>query len=470
MGAVLEPVVAGERPAVVPLSFAQSRLWFLDQLHGPSPVYNMAVAVRLGGRLDVEALGAALADVVGRHESLRTLFPAVKGTPRQLVVPAERADFGWDVVDARSWSASQLGEAIEEATRYPFDLATQIPLRARLFRLGDDDHVLVAVAHHIAADGSSLRPLMRDLGVAYAGRCAGQVPGWAPLAVQYVDYTLWQRAQLGDLDDPDSPIAAQLDYWDDALAGMPERLELPTDRPYPPVADQRGASVAVDWPAELQQQVARVAREHHATSFMVMQAALAVLLAKLSATSDVAVGFPIAGRRDPALDELVGFFVNTLVLRIDVAGDPTVAEVLAQVRARSLAAYEHQDVPFEVLVERLNPTRSMAHHPLVQVMLAWQNFAGHTSDTPAGLGLAGLRVKPLAVDTRTARMDLTLSLAERWTDAGEPAGIGGTVEFRTDVFDAASIEALIERLGRVLVGLTTDPARRVSSIDVLDER
>ena len=245
----------------------------------------------------------------------------------------------------------------------------------------------MAVVHHIAADGWSITPLVRDLGVAYASRCAGQAPGWAPLPVQYVDYTLWQRAQFGDLDDSDSPIAAQLAYWEEALAGMPERLQLPTDRPYPPVADYRGASVAVDWPAELQQQVARVAREHNATSFMVIQAALAVLLSKISASTDVAVGFPIAGRRDPALDELVGFFVNTLVLRVDLAGDPTVAELLAQVRARSLAAYEHQDVPFEVLVERLNPTRSLTHHPLVQVMLAWQNFAGHDQRPRRRVGL-----------------------------------------------------------------------------------
>src|SRR6185437_8164480 len=189
-----------------------------------------------------------------------------------------------------------------------------------------------------------------------------------------VDYTLWQRAQLGDLADSHSPIAAQLGFWEDALAGLPERLALPTDRPYPPVADQRGASVAIDWPAELQQRVARVAREHHATSFMVVQAALAVLLAKLSASPEVAVGFPIAGRGDPALDELVGFFVNTLVLRVEVAGDPTFAELLAQVRRRSLAAFDHQDVPFEVLVDRLNPTRSLTHHPLIQVMLAWQNW------------------------------------------------------------------------------------------------
>ncbi len=190
-------------------------------------------------------------------------------------------------------------------------------MRARLFRVADDEHVLVAVVHHIAADGWSITPLVRDLGVAYASRCAGQAPGWAPLPVQYVDYTLWQRAQFGDLDDRDSRIAAQLAYWEEALAGMPERLQLPTDRPYPPVADYRGARVAVDWPAELQQRVREVAREHNATSFMVMQAALAVLLAKLSASTDVAVGFPIAGRRDPALDELVGFFVNTLVLRVD---------------------------------------------------------------------------------------------------------------------------------------------------------
>ena len=216
--------------------------------------------------------------------------------------------------------------------------------------------------------------------MAYASRCAGQAPDWAPLPVQYVDYTLWQREQLGDLRGRRQPIAAQLAYWEQALAGLPERLALPTDRPYPPVADYRGATVAVDWPAELQQQVARVAREHNATSFMVVQAALAVLLSKMSASSDVAVGFPIAGRRDPALDELVGFFVNTLVLRVDLAGDPTVAELLAQVRQRALAAYEHQDVPFEVLVDRLNPTRSR-------------------DPSPAGAGDAGLaelrrRIRP----------------------------------------------------------------------------
>ena len=466
-GIRLPRLVPMERPAAVPLSFAQQRLWFIDQLQGPSPVYNMVAALRLSGYLDVEALEAALADVVGRQESLRTLFAAPDGIPQQLVVPPERADFDWEVVDVTAWSAARLDEAIGVVARRSFDIATEIPLRATLFRLAGDEHVLVAVAHHIAADGWSISPLTQDLGTAYARRCAGLAPDWAPLPVQYVDYTLWQRAQLGDIGDPESRIAAQLAYWEQELAGVPERLQLPTDRPYPLVADQRGASVPVDWSAELQQQVARVARDHNATSFMVVQAALAALLSKVSASSDVAVGFPIAGRGDPALDELVGFFVNTLVLRVDLAGDPSVAELLAQVRQRSLAAYEHQDVPFEVLVERLNPTRSLTHHPLIQVILAWQNW--QDTSPAGGLALGNLEATPLPVDTRTARMDLTFSLAEQWTEAGEPAGIGGAVEYRTDVFDAASIEALIRRLERVLVAMTAEPGRPLSSIDLLDQ-
>ncbi len=467
----LDPLVAGERPAVIPLSFAQSRLWFLDQLQGPSPVYNMAAALRLHGRLDARALGAALADVVARHESLRTVFAATDDTPQQVVIPVEQADLSWRTVNARGWSAGRLREAVDAAARETFDLATQIPLRASLFRVDDDEHVLVAVVHHIAADGWSLRPLVRDLGMAYASRCAGRAPDWEPLAVQYVDYTLWQRAQFGELADSGSRIAGQLAYWQDALAGMPERLQLPTDRPYPPVADQRGAAVEVDWPADLQQQIAGLAREYNSTSFMVVQAALAVLLSKISASTDVAVGFPIAGRRDPALEDLVGFFVNTLVLRVDLAGDPSFTELLTRVRARSLEAFEHQDVPFEVLVERVNPTRSLTHHPLVQVMLAWQNFAGQDSEPGAGLALGDdVQVTSIPLDTQVARMDLVFSLAERWAEDNEPAGIGGRVEFRTDVFDAETIETLIARLQRVLEAMTADPTRALSTVDLLDRR
>ena len=283
--------------------------------------------------------------------------------------------------------------------------------------------------------------------MAYASRCAGQAPGWAPLAVQYVDYTLWQRAQLGDLDDSDSPHRRAA-----GLLGGGAGRDARAAGSCPPIGPIRRwpitAAPVWRWTGrrELQQRVREVAREHNATSFMVIQAALAVLLSKLSASSDVAVGFPIAGRRDPALDELVGFFVNTLVLRVDLAGDPTVAELLAQVRRRSLAAYEHQDVPFEVLVERLNPTRSPDPSPAGPGDVGLAELPGQDNDPAAGLALGDLQVTPLPADTHTARMDLTFSLAERWTEAGEPAGIGGAVEFRTDVFDAASIEALIERL------------------------
>ncbi|MUM19285.1 amino acid adenylation domain-containing protein [Mycobacterium sp. CBMA271] len=463
----LDPLVAAERPAVMPLSFAQSRLWFIDQLHGPSPVYNLVVGLRLQGYLDVGALGVAFADVLDRHESLRTLFPAVDGIPQQLVVSAAQAESGWEVVDASGWPASRLDASVAESAQHSFDLSAEIPLRARLFRVAEDDHVLVAVVHHIAADGWSITPLVADLGVAYTGRCAGQAPSWEPLAVQYADYTLWQRAQLGELDDSESRISRQLSYWENALAGLPERLALPTDRPYPLVADQSGSRVDVEWSADLQERVTRLAREHNATTFMVVQTALTVLLSKLSASSDVAVGFPIAGRRDSALDALVGFFVNTLVLRVDLAGDPSVADMLAQVRTRSLGAFEHQDVPFEVLVERLNPTRSLAHHPLVQVMLAWQNVPGQTGDPRGGLASADLQFTQLPLDTHSARMDLSFSLSESWNESGGAAGIVGTVEFRTDVFDIGTVETMIDRLQQVLEAMTADPTQRLSAVDVV---
>ena len=330
----LEPLVAAERPAVVPLSFAQSRLWFLNRFEGGVATYNMPTAFRISGALDVEALGAALADVVGRHESLRTLFAALEGIPRQLVVPAERADFGWQVVDASGWSAGAgWVRPVGAVARYSLIW----PPRSRC-------------GHGFSASPMTSMCWWRWCTISLS--TAGHSPRWCVIWVWRMPAGVRARPRVGRRcrcsmwitrcgsarssviwPTADSPIAAQLAYWEQALAGMPERLVLPTDRPYPAVADYRGASVAVDWPAELQQRVREVAREHNATSFMVVQAALAVLLSKISASSDVAVGFPIAGRRDPALDELVGFFVNTLVLRVEVAGDPTVAELLAQVRA-----------------------------------------------------------------------------------------------------------------------------------------
>ncbi|WP_156623811.1 non-ribosomal peptide synthetase, partial [Mycobacterium sp. 852002-40037_SCH5390672] len=469
-GPARAPLQVMQRPERVPLSFAQSRLWFLDRFEGGGATYNMPIAFRINGALDVEALGAALDDVIARHESLRTVFPDADGEPFQQVLPARAGMWRRGGATVVSLPEQEALQELLTLVAYRFDLSAEIPIRAQIYSVGPEQYLVGIVVHHITYDGWSLPPLARDVAEAYRARQQGLAPEWAPLAVQYVDYTLWQRTHLGDLDDSDSPIAAQLEYWKQTLAGMPECLALPTDRPYPPVADYRGASVTVDWPAELQQQVRGVAGEHNATTFMVVQAALAVLLAKLGATRDVAVGFLIAGRRDPALDELVGYFINTLVLRVDLAGDPTFVELLTQVRQRGLAAYEHQDVPFEVIVERLNPTRSATHHPLFQVVLSWQNFAGQ-DDPAAALALGDVQVSPLPGSRRVVddtRMDLVFSLGERWTEAGEPAGIGGTVDFRTDVFDATSIETLIERLRRVLTAMTVDPIRRLSSVEVLD--
>ncbi|WP_060937603.1 non-ribosomal peptide synthetase [Mycolicibacterium chlorophenolicum] len=460
-------LVRAARPDVIPLSFAQSRLWFLNRFDAGDATYNMPIALRIDGALDVAALRAAMSDVAARHEPLRTVFPDTDGVPRQQVIPPEQADIGWEVVDAAGWTPARLDAALQRAAAHVFDLTREIPLRATVFRIDDTEHVVLGVVHHVAADGWSVGPMLADLSQAYASRCAGAAPGWAELPVQYVDYTLWQRELFGDLDDAEGVIGRQVAYWLDALAGMPERVALPTDRPYPAIADGRGQTVAVEWPAQVQQRIRDVAAEHNATAFMVVQTALAVLLSRLSASTDVAVGFPIAGRDEPALDDLVGFFVNTLVLRVDLAGDPTIAEVLDQVRQRSLAAYEHSDVPFEVLVERLNPARTLSHHPLVQVAVSWHNVPGPADSPAAGLTLGDLEVNRLPVDTHTARMDLSFSLSERFSDNGDPQGISGTVEFRTDVYDSNTVTAIVDRLHRVLTAAITHPQQRVSAVDIL---
>ncbi|MFC8387153.1 condensation domain-containing protein, partial [Nocardia sp. NPDC057272] len=445
------PLTVMERPAMVPLSFAQRRLWFIHHLEGPSATYNLPWGLRLTGEVDVEALRAALADVVARHESLRTVFGDDAGMPYQVIVSADDVDFGWRVVDAAGWSSEQVDEAVGQAARYEFDLATEIPLRATLFQVADDEQVLVLTLHHIAADGWSARPLVRDLSVAYSTRRRGETPQWEPLPVQYADYTLWQRQYLGDPGDPGSEISLQLAHWEQALAGLPERIELPADRTYPVVADHKGGRIDFSWSVELQEQVGQLARAHNATSFMVVQAGLAVLLSVVSGSTDIAIGYPVAGRLDSALDELVGFFVNTLVLRTDLSGDPSFEQLLDQVRECSLDAFANQDVPFEALVERLDPVRSLAHHPLVQVMFAWQNNAA------VELLLDDLDVTPLVPHTGAARMDLTFSLGDLYNRDGKPAGIDGGVEFRTDVFDEVTVQRLVTRLERILQGMVADP-------------
>ena len=448
------------RPERVPLSFAQRRLWFLHQMEGPSATYNIALALRLRGALDRDALRAAVGDVVARHQSLRTVLPQVEGVAYQLVLDVDAARPSLVVSDT---AEADLAARLETAARYCFDLATEAPLRAELLALGPDHHVLVMVVHHIAADGWSLGPLAADLVAAYEARRQGAEPPWAPLAVQYADYTLWQHRLLGQAGDPDSLFATQVSYWKEALAGLAEQLSLPTDRPRPPVASHRGATVEVAVEARLHQALVTIARQAGASLFMVLQAGLAALLSRLGAGDDIAVGSPIAGRTDAALDELVGFFVNTLVVRTDTSANPSFTELVARVREAALGAYAHQDVPFEHLVEVLNPARSLAHHPLFQVLLALQN-------APEGdFEPAGLEVSEVVVSTGTAKLDLAITLAERRGPDGSPGGLVGAVEYATDLFDPATVETLFARLVRVLEAAVADPDQPVNSIDLLSE-
>ncbi|MEV5243627.1 amino acid adenylation domain-containing protein, partial [Streptomyces cinnamoneus] len=447
-----------ERPDEIPLSAAQRRLWFINRLEGPSATYNIPLAARLLGAVDVEALQAALIDVVTRHESLRTVFPDTDGRPRQLVLPLEQARPELVITKV---TADELDKQVSDTAQQGFDLAHDLPLRARLFRVAEDDHVLVLVVHHIAGDGWSMAPLSRDLSGAYAARAAGRAPEWQPLPVQYADYTLWQRDVLGDDNDPDSPMAGQVEYWRKALAAIPEELPLPTDRQRPAVASYRGRMVPLHLSAGIHQQVVELARFHGASVFMVMQAAVAALLGKLGAGEDIPIGSVIAGRTDEALDDLVGFFVNTLVLRTDLSGNPTFRELIERVKETDLAAYAHQDVPFERLVEELNPVRSLARHPLFQVMLSFQNNATAQAEIP------GAVTTPYPVGMDIAQFDLSFELGERFDADGTPAGIEGGIEFSSDLFDQGTVEAMAERLERLLDGVLSAPDSAVDAVEVL---
>ncbi|MFE3078090.1 amino acid adenylation domain-containing protein [Nocardia tengchongensis] len=453
-------LVPGPRPDRVPLSYAQQRMWFLNRFDAASAVDNVPLAVRLSGRLDLDAIRAAARDLVERHEVLRTIYPEVDGEGYQQVLPLTDAravpELAVDDIDASSLTARvmELGGA-------GFDVTAQPPIRLRVLRLGPAEHVLVCVVHHIAADGFSMGPLIRDLVTAYVSRSAGAVPQWQPLPVQYADYTLWQRAVLGAEDDENSAQAAQIAYWRDALAELPDELVLPSDRPRPPVASYRGGTFRFELADDVYAGVRRLARAGGGTIFMVVHAALAVLLARLSGTRDIAVGTPVAGRGDAALDDLIGMFVNTLVLRTDV--DPALgfAELLGRVRESDVRAFGHADVPFERLVDLLAPARSQARNPLFQVMLSFQNLP------PTDLRLPGLTVSGADLEVPFAKFDLQLTMQERVDERGDGTGMAAEFSYALDLFDEATIASFARRFASVLEQVGADPSAAVGDLALL---
>ncbi|MET7425064.1 amino acid adenylation domain-containing protein [Dactylosporangium sp. NPDC005555] len=464
-GSVRPPLVPGPRPDVVPLSFAQQRLWFLYRLTGPSATYNVPLTIRLTGALDVEAIAGALRDVVGRHESLRTTVIEVDGVAAQRIVPAAEARPDLTVVDCGPGSGQSLAGALAAAVDTAFRLEDDLPVRAWLLSAGPDEHVLSVVLHHIACDGWSMVPLATDLARAYAARVAGDRVRWEPLTAQYADYTLWQQRLLGSARDARSLLSRQTAYWRRALAKVPAELALPFDRPRPAAPTSAGGGVRFTVPAGVHDGMAVLARGHRASTFMVAQAAFAALLTRAGAGTDIPMGTPAAGRTDPALDDLVGFFVNTVVLRTDTSGDPAFADLLGRVRDADLDAYANQDVPFDHLVRALNPARSSSRHPLFQVMIVADD-----TDRDA-LELPGLRMRIEPTTSTTAKFDLNLMLRERIGPDGACLGVDGLLEYSADLFDDATVRRLADQYAALLAEVVADPETRCCRpLDVRDPR
>ncbi|WP_414676466.1 amino acid adenylation domain-containing protein, partial [Longimicrobium sp.] len=457
-GLALPPLVRAERGATAPLSFAQERLWFLHAMQPDEVGYNMSFPARLVGRLDAAALERALGALTERHEALRTTFRPVERGAVQVVHPPAPAHLPvlhltGLAPQERDREARRL--ALEDAER-PYDLEHGPLLRATLLRLADEEHVLLLGMHHIVSDGWSMGVLQRDLFTLYDSFSRGPEslpPALPPLAVQYADFAVWQRGWLqGDA------LQRQLDWWRTHLDGAPPGLELPTDRPRPAVVSGRGAVIDLRVPAETTSSLRALARREGATLYMVTRAALDLLLSRWSGQEDLVVGSPIANRTRVELDGIIGFFVNTLALRTDLSGDPTFGELLGRVREVTLGAYAHQDLPFERLVEDVAPDRGLSHTPVFQVLFALQNV-----DAGGGAASAEFRLEPFEGEIRTVRFDLELDLRE----VGEE--LVGSLRFRTDLFDAATMERFAAQYGVVLAAAAASPEERLSRLALLSD-
>jgi amino acid adenylation domain-containing protein len=454
----LPPIEPVERSGAMALSFAQQRLWFLDHLDGAGTAYHIPTRLRLQGELDREALARALDRIVARHEALRTAFPAIDGVPVQRIVPVEESRFHLAEHDLRGHpdAGAELRRLLDEEARTPFDLARGPLIRGRLIRLAQDDHVLHVTMHHIVSDGWSMGVFTRELSALYGAFRRGEPDPLPPLPVQYADYAAWQRKWVeGDV------LQAQAEYWTETLAGVPELLELPADRPRPARQDHAGGAVGIDLGAELSAALKELSRRHGTTLFMTLLAGWAAMLARLSGQENVVVGTPSANRGRAEIEGLIGFFINTLALRVDLSGSPTVAELLAQVRAGALGAQQNQDIPFEQVVELVHPVRSLAHSPLFQVMFTWQSASEGRLELP-GLRLEGV---PSASQV-TAKFDLSLTLSEHG------GRIGGSVTYAAALFQRETVERWVGYLRRVLEEMAADETRRVDRLEIVpaDER
>ncbi|MDW8319484.1 MAG: condensation domain-containing protein, partial [Anaerolineae bacterium] len=446
----------------LPLSFAQQRLWFLDQLEPDSPLYNIPESVRLTGPLDVDLLRRALNALVQRHESLRTSFTAVDGVPGQVIAPRLTVDLPVEDLShlppaEREAAVTRL--AAEEAQR-PFKLSRPPLMRARLLRLAEQDHVFLLTTHHIVSDNWSSNVLVREMAAAYDALRRGQPPEAVlpPLPIQYADFAAWQRAWLQG-----EALEAQLGYWRQKLAGAPPLLELPTDRPRPPVQTFRGAYQTFRLSREVSAALRRLTQGEGATLFMTLLAAFQTWLNRYAGQDDICVGTPIANRTRAELEGIVGFFVNTLVMRGDLSGDPTFRELLRRTRSTALEAYAHQDVPFEMVVDTVQPQRNLAHSPLFQVMFALQSSqAGAPTLRPQATS-DGLTISPVEAHSGTAKFDLTLFMTE------EGDRLAGALEYNTDLFDHSTIERMLGHFQTLLAGIAADPDRRLSRLPLLTE-
>ena len=441
------------RPARLPLSFTQLWLWRLDRLHGPGLSYNAPAVLRLLGALDADSLEAAIGDVAVRHESLRTVFRPGPDEAEQVILDADdpRARPVLHRVPADECSLPAL---LAERVGQPVRIEREPAIRPTLFRLGQNDHVLLLQMHYFVSDGGSAAPLARDLGQAYRARLGGKAPEFPALPVQYADYALWQRETLGEETNPGSLVSRQYAYWQGALAGLPASIALPADRPRLSAAPGPSAYLKVLIEPALQEGVRGLARACGASLFMVLLSGLALLLSKLGGGTDIPIGSSIAGRTDAALDDLIGLFMNVLVMRTDLSGDPSVRQLVGRVRDRSLAAYANQELPPDRLARVLGHDSAQDHGRLFQVMFLLQNYQAASFELP------GITAHPLPVGTYKAKFDLVFSL----TETG--AGLAGYIEYATDLFDPGTIEAMSHRYARLLGDMAGGPERRIGGINV----